>query len=341
MRLPLIMVFLILIPQIGATQEMTLIPIPLNTTASFRGLSVVDNNVAWISGSQGTVGRTSDGGKTWDLRQVAGYEKLDFRSLYAFDAERAMIANAGSPAYVLRTEDGGKSWVTVFTSTHADAFFDGIDFWNDREGLLYGDPIDGKLLLLRTTDGGKSWTPVATAPQLEKGEASFAASGTGIRCTGKKDVLICTGGSVSRLWVSNDTGITWADQRPPVVQGKSSTGIFSVAIRGKLLTLVGGDFQDETRTDGHHLFSRDGGRQWNVPQSPTHGYRECVEWISAKALIAVGPGGADISTDGGLSWRMLSDEKGLHVIRKARKGTSIFCAGSSGKLFQLNSMGAK
>ena len=129
--------------------------------------------------------------------------------------------------------------------------------------------------------------------------------------------------------------MTWVDQRPPVVQGKSSTGIFSVAIRGKRLTLVGGDFQDESRFEGHHLFSQDGGRQWKVPQSPTRGYRECVEWISAKALIAVGPAGTDISTNGGLSWRALSDTKGLHVIRKAREGTSILCAGSSGKLFHL------
>jgi photosystem II stability/assembly factor-like uncharacterized protein len=336
MRLPLIMVFLFLIPQAGAAQEMTLIPVPTNTTASFRGLSVVDNSVAWVSGSQGTVGKTTDGGKTWELQQVEGYEKLDFRSLYAFDAQRAIIANAGSPAYVLRTEDGGKTWATVFTSTHADAFFDGIDFWNDREGLLYGDPMDGTLLLLRTTDSGKSWAPVTTAPKLEKGEASFAASGTGIRCIGKRQVFICTGGVISRLWVSDDGGATWSDQRPPVVQGKSSTGIFSVAIQGKAMTLVGGDFQDELRREGHHLFSRDGGRQWEVPQSTIRGYRECVEWISSNALIAVGPGGIDISTDGGLSWKILSDEKGLHVIRKARRGERILIAGSSGKLFQFS-----
>jgi len=329
------MVFLSLIPQIGATQGMTLVPIPTNTTASFRGLSVVDNSVAWVSGSLGTVGKTTDGGKTWAFKQITGYEKLDFRSLYAFDALHAIIANAGSPAYIMRTDDGGETWTTVYTSTHPDAFFDGIDFWNEREGLIYADPIDGRMLLLRTDDGGKTWQQVMTAPGLEKGEASFAASGTGIRCTGTKDVLICTGGTVSRLWRSGDGGHAWTDQRPPMVQGKSSTGIFSATVDGKVILLVGGDFQDERLTTGHQVYSLDGGINWKVPRVPIRGYRECVERISASTFIAVGPTGADISTDGGETWQALSDEKGLHVVRKARKGELVIGAGGAGHLYIL------
>ena len=35
------------------------------TNSSLRGLSVVNDNVVWVSGSNGTVGRTTNGGKTW------------------------------------------------------------------------------------------------------------------------------------------------------------------------------------------------------------------------------------------------------------------------------------
>jgi len=37
----------------------------INTDADFRGLSVVNSNVDWVSGTKGTFGRTTtDGGKT-------------------------------------------------------------------------------------------------------------------------------------------------------------------------------------------------------------------------------------------------------------------------------------
>ena len=168
----------------------------------FRGLSVVDDHVAWLSGSKGWVGLTIDGGNTWAFSQVKGFEASDFRSLYAFDARRAVIANAGSPATILITDDGGKIWKSVHTNVHKSAFIDGVDFWNEKDGMMYGDPIDGKMLLLRSADSGLTWVALSGAPHLEKGEASFAASGTGIRCTGKREVIIATGGLVSRLWKS-------------------------------------------------------------------------------------------------------------------------------------------
>ena len=46
----------------------------VGTAASFRGLSVVSGDVVWASGTQGTVIRTVDSGKTWDVQEVAGAE---------------------------------------------------------------------------------------------------------------------------------------------------------------------------------------------------------------------------------------------------------------------------
>jgi photosystem II stability/assembly factor-like uncharacterized protein len=160
--------------------------IPSEVRSSFRGLSVVNNSVAWVSGSKGWVGRTTNGGLHWEFNQVHGFDDLDFRSLYAFNDSTALMANAGAPGYVLRTTNGGKSWQTVYTNTHAAIFMDGVDFWNGEEGVIYGDPIDGKMFLLFTVDGGKTWRepPTEARPKLHEGEASFAASGTGIRCYG-------------------------------------------------------------------------------------------------------------------------------------------------------------
>ncbi len=303
-----------------------------NNSSSFRALSVVDNKVAWVSGRNGWVGRTQNGGKSWKFYQVKGFEDKGFRSLYAFDNQHAVIANAGAPANILITTNGGAAWKTVYTNTDTAAFFDGIDFWNNQEGLIYGDAINGRMLLLQTTDGGNTWTEIEDRPVLEDGEVSFAASNTGIRCFDNTKVIIATGGKISRLWLSEDKGTTWRTINPPIIQGETTTGTFSLGVVGKILNIVGGDYKNPPHTVDHNLHSNDFGATWVTPASTTRGYRECVEYISEDTWIAVGPTGTDISFNNGMNWESLSDEEGFHVLRKARKGTLIIMAGDKGQI---------
>lgn len=100
--------------------------IPIDTSYSFRGLSVVDDSVAWVSGNG--FGRTTNGGENWTFKKVKNFETEDFRSVYAFDFNTAIIANAGSPAYILHTNDGGENWKIVYQNNDSLAFFDGMDF---------------------------------------------------------------------------------------------------------------------------------------------------------------------------------------------------------------------
>lgn len=322
----------LLLTYLTFAQSFQLKNIETKVNSSIRGLSVINDRVAWVSGSNGWVGVSDDGGNHWDFRQVTGYEKMDFRSLYAFDQNRAIIANAGSPGNVLITTDAGKTWKTVYSNFNEAAFFDGMDFWNEKEGLIYGDPIDGKMLLLKTEDGGNTWKEVANAPNLNEGEASFAASGTGIRCIGKSKAIISTGGIVSRLWVSSDKGETWSAINTPIIQGEATTGIYSFAVDKNNLILVGGDYSRPELATKHNLYSTDYGSTWNTPIKPSRGYRECVEFVAEKVLFTTGPTGTDISYDKGINWKPFSEEKGFHVLRKARKGSLIIIAGSNGQI---------
>src|SRR5919197_5393635 len=65
---------------------------------SLRGLSVVDDNIVWASGSNGTVAKSLDGGKTFAWITVQGYEQRDFRDVEAFDANTALIMAIAEPA---------------------------------------------------------------------------------------------------------------------------------------------------------------------------------------------------------------------------------------------------
>jgi len=321
----------------GFAQELRLSKIHTGINSSIRGLSVVDNSIAWLSGGNGIVGITNNGGQTWNFLPIKGFETMDFRSIYAFDDKKAIIANAGSPANILITQDGGQSWQIVYTNEHEAAFLDGVDFWDDQHGTIYGDPINGKMLILRTSDGGLTWHEIGNAPVLHDGEASFAASGTGIRCIDKDSVFIATGGSSSRMWISADKGENWTFLTPPILQGESSQGIFSMAIRRSTWILVGGDYKNEGFSHQHILYSDDQGQTWKSPDPATRGYRESVEYITKNMVVAVGPSGMDISQDGGKTWQPLNEESGFHVVRKARDGDLIIVAGSRGQVAILDS----
>src|ERR1051326_2196906 len=80
---------------------------------SLRGLSVVDDNIIWASGSNGTVARSVDGGKTFEWLTVQNYEQRDFRDVEALDANTALIMAVAEPAIILKTKNGGKTWKKV------------------------------------------------------------------------------------------------------------------------------------------------------------------------------------------------------------------------------------
>jgi photosystem II stability/assembly factor-like uncharacterized protein len=322
-----LLVLLFICSQQLFAQDFIFNEVKIDSNYSFRGLSVVDDSVAWLGGSKGSVGTSIDGGRTWKFNIVKGFEKFEFRSIYAFDAKCAIVANAGSPACILRTIDGGKNWTEVYRNTDSLAFFDGIDFWNPTTGIIYGDPIDGKMLMLVTYDRGLTWQAEKYPPHVEQGEASFAASGTNIRFMGSH-VYIATGGKESRIIHRNQDGIFWHYIKPPILKGADSQGIFSMAILNrKKIIIVGGDYLKEAQTEKHVFFTSNGGKKWQFPKTATSGYRECVEYINKNTVIAVGPSGSDISLNGGKNWKPLSHGTNLHVIRKARKGSLIIAAG--------------
>ena len=143
----------------GASAQWEKISVP--TQAGFRGLSVVSEKIVWASGTEGTVIRTLDAGKTWSVMTVAGAEKLDFRGIRAFDDKTAVIISSGpaekGEAHIYRTADGGKSWKQVLEEKRAGIFFDAVAFWDRQHGIVLSDPVDGKFALFTTSDGGASW----------------------------------------------------------------------------------------------------------------------------------------------------------------------------------------
>ena len=301
---------------------------------SFRGLSVVSDKIVWVSGNKGTIGKSTDGGNTWSWIQVPGYEMKDFRDIEAFDEHSAIIMAVGEPGLILKTEDDGKRWKPVYINNTPGMFLDAMEFWNSESGIVLGDPIQGRFFVARTFDGGNNWKPLPSdkLPKADSDEACFAASGTNVRALTRGEACFISGGSRTRFFYRD------AAVELPLISGKETEGANSIAVRFKSrkspqIVVVGGDFSNPLSNEKNCALSYDGGKTWKLPATLPYGYRSCVEFITARRLVACGLTGVDISDDTGLNWKNISGT-GFHVCRKAKKGKAVFLAGSEkiGKL---------
>lgn len=303
------------------------------TKTSIRGISVVDDKIVWVSGSNGTVGKSVDGGTTWQWLPVKGFEKRDFRDIEAFDKNTAIIIAIAEPAQILKTTDGGVNWKIVFTDSTKGMFLDAMDFYNKKNGLVVGDPVGGRFFFAFTKNNGESWTVFNGGKNQRRwvandGEAFFASSGTNIIYLKKNKYRLVSGGKSSRWF--DESG----DHPLSIVQGKESTGANSIAVYKNQFTVVGGDFANDKDSIRNCLVTKDGGINWLSPATAPRGYRSCVIYLSETRLITCGTSGVDISDDGGMNWRPISTE-GFHVCQKAKEGNIIFLAGSNGRIAKL------
>jgi photosystem II stability/assembly factor-like uncharacterized protein len=310
---------------------------PVNTTASFRGLAVVSEEIVWASGTGGSVIRTIDGGKTWKAMTVPGADKLDFRDVEAFDSKTAYILSIGNgdASRIYKTTDAGESWKLQFTNPDQKAFYDAIACWDKNNCIAMSDPVDGHYVLVSTTDGGANWRPIVSndLPAAKDGEAAFAASGTCLNIGRRGEVYLVTGGVDARVFRSNDRGVRWIVADAPIARGTPGSGIFSIAFRDEHNgAIVGGNYEKPNEAVNNLAFSRDGGKSWYRGEG-LGGYRSAVTYIDDRTLIAVGTNGTDLTIDGGKTWKKIGDENLNAVAANGKR--NVWAVGPNGLVVKL------
>ncbi|GAA3991622.1 WD40/YVTN/BNR-like repeat-containing protein [Mucilaginibacter dorajii] len=324
----LIITILTLYPFILKAQTITILQ--QDKPTSIRGLSVVNDKTAWISGSKGHIAITNNGGKTWAWQQIKGYEKADFRDIEAFNDQEAVIMSSGTPALVLKTTDGGKSWQEKCRKTDSIYFFDAMDFADAKHGYILGDPIKNKFLLMETKDGGDTWTEMQNTPDAIPGEAAFAASGTCLRVNKDLGLVIASGGTTARfLQLCNCDNPKWQTKPFPIAQGAGSKGAFSIS--DDLFVAVGGNYSKDKVTDSVICrYDKKNGAYQVLPADAT-GFQSCVERVEGRIYLSTGTSGSSLSTPIGLSWRKI-DATSFNVCRRAKHGKLVLLAGDKGKI---------
>lgn len=313
--------------------------------SSFRGLSVPSGDVIWVSGSNGTVGRSTDAGKTWQWIIVPGFEKRDFRDIEAFDSLTAVIMAVDNPGNILKTTDGGKNWKVVFHKEQEGMFLDAMHF-DGQKGMCIGDPIRNdtdsadRFYILLTDDLSESWFEYEADPFSGSGEAIFAASGSNIVFkpdAGRKIMTFITGGSVSNIIYLNGIGNS-SVVKIPIIQGRQSSGAFSITLdQQNSIYITGGDYNEYWKDSGNVVYSYNWGKTWQ--RSSVHGYRSCIIHIDKKTFITCGTNGVDISFNGCKTFHLIHGDgargkDGFNVCAKSKTGKAVYFAGTGriGKL---------
>ena len=299
------------------------------TSADLRGIDALGNGIAWASGSEGAVLRTTDDGAHWQrCATPPDAEHLDFRGIQAFDDKTAIIMSSGKGplSRLYKTTDACQSWTLLFTNPDPDGFWDAMLMNRfEGDGYLLGDPVDGSFSYWESRDYGETWkqfwesnhtqtrwTGLEARPQ----EAPFAASNSALLVDERFAIGFITGGPTgSRLFLENDDAAPWkfSDFSLPLRSGSISSGAFSIGTRDyDGLVVVGGDYLKPNESIGTAARSQDGGDHRKAAATPPHGFRSAVAYLPAtKSWITVGPNRTDISTDDGRNWRALRPDPAL------------------------------
>lgn len=271
---------------------------------NLRAVSTSSSDVIWAGGSKGTILRSINGGETWSQISVPGGESLEFRSIKAFDDQVAyvMSSGAGKDSRIYKTNDGGKNWQLQLQGKDSAEFFDCMSFSTCNDGMVLGDPVDGKFKVYVTHDG-EHWqsTPGLSMPKALDKEGAFAASGSCLAVQGKLNAWFGTGNASeytvnnselkypARIFYTQDKGETWKVVDTPIMQSQAS-GIFSVDfLDEKIGVSVGGNYQ-KVEGSGNIAFTEDGGLSWRLSKLSPQPYWSAVAFTpNKKDIMLVGP----------------------------------------------------
>lgn len=300
----------------------------LNDKITIRAI-LIDKDKVWYAADKSRVGYYNFKTLIHLQKTVANTnEKLEFRSI-AQNSKSIFVANIGNPANIFKVNKSNVDIQNVYTENNEKAFYDSMNFWNDKEGIAMGDPIEDCLSVLITRDGGKTWkkTICGNLPKIVDGEAAFAASNTNI-CVKRNKTWIVSGGKKARVFYSADKGTSWVVFETPIVQGQAMTGIFTADFYDdKIGVIAGGNYEIPNQNFQNKAMTFDGGKTWKLIADNTgFGYASCIQFVpksKGKQLVAIGLSGLYYSANFGHSWKQLLTDTNLYTIRFINKNTAV------------------
>ncbi|MHA8107342.1 WD40/YVTN/BNR-like repeat-containing protein [Aquirufa sp. 5-AUSEE-100C1] len=308
------------------------ISVSIPSQASFRALKANGTHI-WVGGTQGTVGHSRDGGRTWEFTQVPNAENLDFRDLAIVNEQEIMLMSAGpseeGKARIYASNNEGKNWTLRLNNTESGYFYDCLQ-WDDKnkKAWLLADPIDQRLTLFSVLKDHVIRINPTKSPLLQTKEAFFAASGSSMIQLGNKIHLIGGGADSVKIYQYDIDRDSWTSI-PLKVNAGEAKGYFSIGAKNKkTLWAVGGDYRKLNESSIPILISQDAGMHWTPMANTPKFYMEKVIWAKPYWIVS-GPSQSAAYHEKTKRWKRLGDSHYHNIIQV---GDVIWGIGAKGQL---------
>lgn len=253
----MLLLFLVQCNHKKSNEPISLENISTQTDVLLQAFEHAPDGTLWVSGHQSTYGWATKPYTDWTFNQIMDIDTLlQFRDLAVTnEALFLMSAGNGDQSRIYRSTDAGQNWQEVYRAEEEAIFLDSIDFFDDQNGLAYGDSIDGTLFILETKDGGLSWKRISpeNLPDALEGEGGFASSGSCIEVIDEQTAFIATGNAAtSRLLITLDQGNTWKVKELDLIAG-SAAGATGVHVDNDGYAWVYGGDLNSAQTAGNRI----------------------------------------------------------------------------------------
>jgi len=254
----------------NATNEIGWFPLNSGTLTHFRSTHFINANTGWVSGYNGLILRTNNGGFSFTAQNSGTSNNL--YSVYFVDENNGWAL--GEAGVIVHTSDGGNTWV-LQTSGTTDWFY--ASFFIDTN---IGWAVTNNGLILYTTDGGNNWVPQFSGTSSGIPGIYFYDNNNGW-AVGDSGLILNT----------NDGGTNW-------VQFSSGTSHLLTGIR-----FIGLNSGWAVGDSGTILHTTDGGNTWIPQNSGISNRLDCIQFSDISTGWVAGENGIILYTDdGGNTW---------------------------------------
>lgn len=223
---------------------------PTPTGQQLNDVKMVDSSIAYAVGKNGTILKTTNGGRDWQVQ--ASNTSNDLTSISVISKDTVYVS--GLYLTVLKTTDGGATWLTVRNAANIIPVTTKVFFVNSSVGYLSGSSKD---YFFKTTDGGKTWTMPTTDDDFQGATSLwFTSAETGYASVGN--------GRNGVTLKTTDGGVNWRTIALPL-----DASFNSVVFTDRQTGYMAG-------RSGEILKTQDAGESWQIlyQDSPYPTYRD-------------------------------------------------------------------